>query len=761
MATMRRSMTAAAVAWVWVAAAIHAQVTSPPAAAPVEIVPASSDEAAVSFRITDLDALTARDITLGALTSTANPNHHIVPVLRKADVAGAAKDWTVSLVVGNLIPFGESTVPVLIRGEAKRTLRFQKPGLIARAPAGTTFDVKEGQPLFVVLENPTAFAYANVRARWRFHHTEVCSATVDAPAASATPQAAARCEDPATWIAFRVDQHAPVTLRVTPAAEWFRDDQTGFPRAAKRSGMLTLRYTGEGPSPRVYEQSLPLEVQFNPGDASAFRNLLRIAWWLLTGALLALGLRVAVPNYRRKESLKDQLRDAEEAIRDILVETALQVLLKVETFTLDTLRRRSWILGPSFQDLAQRTEQALGVLRRKIEFSRRLDTARSRRLTLINHDVPPTRLDVIDRQLDAACDVLLREQLTEQDWVFAQQRLEAADKLLAEPSTEEKDAFHAFLVQRWKSVKGFFGVDGRALKIPDALKGLEAAFPPETALPEIGADGSDWIQAIGPMRADLQLTALEILRDFLFLAASVPPEARERLTHMLTTPSLTELHAARLLIREISEGVDVTQVLTSLRACEAVIEITPESVRPNEKANLALGFRNPKLDVAAARLAVRCEWVITPAAAPVPGVRRFRIPRWRRRRDPAEPQIHRAYGWEIHHCFPESATAWEVRARFYCDGEAVLTTPDAAKTDVLEYKQAIRLQARRQDWGNRVERIFPEAIQLVAALLVPLATLAVTQSTEGTSGRWWELVGVGFGSEMIRSILTGKSEQSP
>jgi hypothetical protein len=58
------------------------------------------------------------------------------------------------------------------------------------------------------------------------------------------------------------------------------------------------------------------------------------------------------------------------------------------------------------------------------------------------------------------------------------------------------------------------------------------------------------------------------------------------------------------------------------------------------------------------------------------------------------------------------------------------------------------------------DRYFPEALQLGAALLVPLATLAVTQADQGISGRGWELLGVGFGSETIRGILTGKPQQT-
>ena len=52
-----------------------------------------------------------------------------------------------------------------------------------------------------------------------------------------------------------------------------------------------------------------------------------------------------------------------------------------------------------------------------------------------------------------------------------------------------------------------------------------------------------------------------------------------------------------------------------------------------------------------------------------------------------------------------------------------------------------------------------EALQL-GALLVPLATLAVTQAGQGSGGSWWELLRVGFDSETIRDILTCKPEQS-
>ena len=110
------------------------QAPTAPASAPPVVVPASSDEATVTVHLTDVDALTPQDITAGPLASALKPNYHVVAEFRKIDVAGEPKNWTVTLVIGNLIPFGESTVPLLVRGQLRQTLRFQKPGLVARAP---------------------------------------------------------------------------------------------------------------------------------------------------------------------------------------------------------------------------------------------------------------------------------------------------------------------------------------------------------------------------------------------------------------------------------------------------------------------------------------------------------------------------------------------------------------------------------------------------------------------------------------------------
>jgi hypothetical protein len=796
-------------------------------AKPAILVPASSDEVTTVVHFSGVDKPRFEDIALGALVNDQKPNQHIIPKLTnpaptdpKLKIDRTKKDWDVPITVGNLIPFGESTVPLLLNRQPNQTLHFYKAGLVAKPTAESGFAVREGNQLLIVLENPTAFDYSKVRARLRFQDVEVCQAKADKSQGGCSGDK--NCDDPANWVWFPVLKHSPVTLRVPPAPEWFRDPQTSFPKSAKRKGVLTLQFVGavtpaaaavpatptkvpatsrkgtttpakdqpnpgKGPdtpgvgsppspdsAPPVYEQDIPIEVQFDPSETTTFWNLVRVGFWLVAGALLALLLRVTIPNYRRKSVLKGQLGDAAKATRAISddIKSMLRVLLRVERLNLDQLCRSAWISGPSFQERAQLIEQGLATLSRKIEFTRRLDTSRGRKAILLDQDVPPTRIAAIDRELESAADTLMRDQLVEQDWVFIQQRLEAADKLLHEPTQDEKDAFQALLVQRWKAVRDFFGTvsaEDLRLKVPDALQGMDSAFPAKECLPKKDDDGSQWVATAGSMRIDLQLGALEILRDYLFLAPAVTPAtttdpqsrwstSKESMKKLCETPTVENLDTARLLIRELAEDIDAGRVIEALRKGEAAIEMSPQTAQLNEKVRYSLRFKDPFLNTATARRFILCEWTFE-AQPDQPS-----SPEKAAKRPGTAPELSER-GWEIYHYFAESVKQCSLVVRFFYKGELVKKqSAEGQPAPTLEYTRTIRPQAKPRKfrdgwWVLRSERVFPEALQLGAALLVPLATLAITQAGQGSSGSWWELLGVGFGSETIRAILTGKTEQ--
>ena len=183
-------------------------------------------------------------------------------------------------------------------------------------------------------------------------------------------------------------------------------------------------------------------------------------------------MRVSLPNIKRKRQLKDQLNDVAKLTASISteVDSNLRVLLRVERLALDEIQQSSWVMFPSFVDCALRVEQALPSLKRRIDAVRRLDSTLIRRKLLLEQGAAPTRLEQIETLLAIVSETLMQDQLSEEDWVSVNQRLEAAQKTLREPTQTEKEAFDAMLASRWKAIREHFGVDqDGALKVPPAL----------------------------------------------------------------------------------------------------------------------------------------------------------------------------------------------------------------------------------------------------------------------------------------------------
>jgi hypothetical protein len=743
-----------------------------------------------------LDAEPAKgDLELGLLTCDQHPDHRIVPTLTQvaATEDKAAKIWHVTLKISGLIPFGDSSAPLLNKGRQIETLRFHRSGLIVRAPIDAPIVAREAdRTMLVVLENPGPFSYSAVRARFRFQDADKCDVTIDGArraSQNASSETGHNCDVFEKWSSFAVKELSQVSLRASTEDDWFRDAQTGLARSAVRKGVLTLRYGSGSP---VFEQNIPIEVRFEPDNWSLTGSMVKVALWLVLGALLSLVLRVSIPNYRRKKALKDQLNECQRATAEISdqVDSQLRVLLRVERLALDQRRREGWVLGPDFAEVATRVEAGLASLRRKIALVQRLDAARCRRETLLSGAVSPTRIDIIDSNLDAACEGLKNDQLSDADWLFIQQKLEAGDKALNEPSQEEKMAFEALLSQRWKAIKDHFGVtpndedpDVEELKVPESLKAMEDCFPEGLLLPrKKDGDGTAWINSIGTVRADLQLTALELVKEVQFLLPALRGECKwskalVHLTEWLATPAISNLGAARRQLLELAEGTSPDDIVTALAKRQADIDLDPQVVNPNQAIRMTVRFRDEKLNGATARGAVRCEWRFLPP--------RTRALRKRKKRNAAPPkddpnkgegtapaatdlQHETVSGFRINRYFEPHIVEQVVEARFFCKGSPVLADQTAclqrcpvAPDGAVLYRwkitpgQGSRTEPDR--WERWIWRHAPQLLGLCAALLVPLATLAITTTTgDVSSSHWWDLVSLGFGSETIRNILTSQ-----
>lgn len=726
----------------------------------------------------------AGEFEVGALTSPQQPALVVRPIVTLVEATAGANsgDFQVDLKIGGLIAFGESSAPLLHKGRQVEVLRFARPGLMVKTTADGGLVAREGSPFALVLENPLDAHYPAVRARLRFADQDICvfKAEKFVPAVISSSNDPGSCNQYTHWTSFEIPRNAPVTLRAEPPRSWFFDPATGLARSGKRKGWLTLRY-GDGTS--IHEQTLPLEVQFEPGNRSLLGSLVWVFLLLAAGALLSLLLRVWVPNIKRKQQLRDKLGEAAELTATISteVDSNLRVLLRVERLALDEIRRATWPLSPAYATFAQRVEQSLPILTRRIEAVRQLDAALIRHRLLMEQGAAPTTLEHLETLLATVSEALKQDQLSDQDWVFLNQKLEAAQKLLSEPTPTEKEAFEALLVGRWKAIREHFGVDAstQRLKVPQVLKGMDACFPPASLLPKKDdADGSKWIQSVGAVRADLQISALMLLWEFEFLAPNDHArndeddrwdQAKERFTEYLATPAVGNLRKARSLLRQLAERYDESDVRKALKKGSAAILMDPAIARPNQKIRFSVSFSNPDLNTAAARGQVACRWTFEDRLFPRKTntvwrwiwvglwrwVLRFIWP-WPGHAEPGGPRTVTLpeTGWSVHHYFQSGIDQSHVKVSFSdSQGQPIFDDDDESEWRVRTEKP--RGSGRSPEIWSRF-RI--ELVQLGAALLVPMATLASSTLTGATTAHPWELIAIGFGADTIKNILVSRAE---
>jgi hypothetical protein len=774
---------------------------------PAILIPADTDEVTTTILLRGLDAKPENgDLEAGLLTSTQQPSLLIRPAVA---VVGApvtqGKDFLTTIKVTSLAAFGDTTAPLLYKGKQVEILRFSKPGLLAKPPVGDSFIIREQsfqwlkellrgpQPpaILLVLENPSTFPYASVRGRLRFDNHDVCLFTAEKFPTSPKPGTGdSSCNTNDSWSEFNIPQYAQVSLRADPSWSWFFDPATNYARSAKRKGWFTLRFKSTNAA-QIQEQDIPIEVQFEPSGLSLFGSLFWVAVWLALGASLSLFLRVTVPNMKRKSQLKDQLNEAGKAVSTISaeVDSNLRVLLRVERRSLDELRVAVWPFGPGYADYATRVEQGLPALNRRIAAVIKLDAALTRKKALSEQNVAPTKLEQIEEMLSAASETLKQDLLSDEDWVFVNQRLENAQKLLREPSQTEKEAFEAMLANRWKAIKAHFGFDSDGnLIVPTSLAGMKSCFPDRSLLPDKDDQKfPEWLDSIGIERADLQLSALNLVWEFQFLlprvdppSAPMPPtapiasaptpndlppkweKAMEKLNGLLSTPAVGNLREAKRELRQLAEGISEEDFINALKAGAASIVMDPSIARPDRRMRFSVEFRQPKLNRVAARQLITCHWTFADSLG-------RRLPWFNRKADQPEQQAQDTQtqesgpdlklpenGWFVHHYFEKSAYESVVTVSFHdSQGQPIVLEKDKAWAELT-------VRPRPASRGNENwQRFLLEITQVGAALLVPLATLASNTVGGGNASHWWEIAALGFGSDTIKNIIVGKESTPP
>ena len=714
----------------------------------------------------DNAAPTAADFTAGLLTSTqtgliARPAIEMVKA-----VAGAKPgDYIVDLRIEALMPFGESSADLLYKGTPIDLLRFSRPGVAVGPANGTAIIARQSDPLLLVLDNHSAFTYKDVAARLRFQDRDFCVFEVGAPQAT-PPKVPTDCATEKSWNRFDIPQYTQVTLRAgSLPAEWFQDPGSTYARSGKSTGALTLHFAdGSQSTPRIHEQNLPIEAQFEAGTQSFGFTLLRIFALLALGAAISFLLRVSLPNMKRKRALKDQLAELNKQIGGLSGEVGsrLRTLLGSECLALDELRKETLPIAPNYADYAKRVDQGMPILSRKIAVAQRLQSALERHRALLNAGYAFKMLDDSEQLMHDISRLVQKNVLSDDDWQAVNQTLQKVETTLDRPD-QDQDAAVSALALRWQDLREHFGPRDAAGNLAQgpwsAPRTVQDMKPVFDFLPkEFYAAGLDefkkWSEANDGTggNADLLVSSLEYVTFAETIAtpstvSQVWREERDKMPDLLanvTTRKLFEVRDAQWRLVENIFKNDVTAALTS---GQARFVVDPENPAENQRFRVSVCFLDPHLDESTSRDQLTCRWTFSTMML---GSRIWYQP-WKRANF---VKLKHEQGWHAFHYFENGSVSVDISVEVF-DGSDMVKLGANPRG---EFPSMRVIPAPNLRLKEKYARTILEMAQLAAALLIPLVALASSTVNGGGEGRWWTLVGLGFGTDTIKTIITGKDD---
>ena len=740
---------------------------SPSVRAPF-LIRADQDQIAdqVQLHSQDNAAPTAADFTAGLLTSAQTGLIARPAIEMVKSVAGSKSgDYTVDLRIEALMPFGESSADLLYRGTTIDLLRFSRPGVAVGPANGTTIIARQPNPLLLVLDNHSAFTYKNVAARLRFQDHDFCTFEVGAPQAI-PPKTPTDCTTEKSWNRFDIPQYTQVTLRASSLpAEWFQDPGSTYARSGKSTGTLTLHFTDSSQStPRIHEQNLPIEAQFEAGTRSFGFTLVRIFGLLALGAVISFLLRVSLPNMKRKRVLKDQLTEVNKQITGLSGEVGsrLRTLLGSEWLALDELRKETFPIAPNYAEYAKRVDQGMPILSGKVAVAQRLQSALERHRSLVNAGYAFKMLDDSEGLINNIARQVQKNVLSDDDWQALKQALQRVETMLDKPD-QDQDAVVSALALRWQAVREHFGPRDTAGNLingpwspPQAVQDMKPVFdslPKEFYAADVD-EFKKWSTGIDGTggNADLFVSSLEYVTFAETIAtprtvSQVWQAERDKMPDLLanvTTRKLFEVRDAQWLLAENIFKDDVKKALT---AGQARLVVDPENPAENQRFRVSACLTDPHLDESTARDQLTCRWTFRTT---MQGSRIFYKP-WERA---SVVKVKHEQGWHAFHYFENGSVSVDISIEVF-DGSAIV---NLEANRGAEFPSIKVMPAPNWTFREKSARTILEMAQLAAALLIPLAALASSTVNGGGEGRWWTLVGLGFGTDTIKNIITGKDD---
>jgi hypothetical protein len=282
----------------------------------------------------------------------------------------------------------------------------------------------------------------------------------------------------------------------------------------------------------------------------------------------------------QKLDLQEQRLALAKATEDLSarLDSRLGVLVRLElTKMRDLLKSRSTVF-PDYAGVAKQVDAGLTKLAARIKLLQQMDLILEKKERLSCHPVPPSLLTQVNQHLGKAGVSLGKTDFGDADASAAKTELDAASAVVDTLDVPSAD-FGQTLLQQIQTVSE----DVKAIETKPAFVGLYAVFP--GAWDTIKNPPS----SISPDRFvdfDLALAKVILMRSYtLLFEGTQDPNMHSQLSSKqsdlagyLERDSWEALCSARLLIREMKDGVYPPQLEGALQNREADIEIDPAVV---------------------------------------------------------------------------------------------------------------------------------------------------------------------------------------
>ncbi len=545
------------------------------------------------------------------------------------------------------------------------------------------------------------------------------------------------CGTAGKWAAVTLPPGNEATLVVEPPRNWFQASRWfGLRGVARRAKLVLALPSVEGVD--LPREEFPLQATlygWHPGDKTYVILLLAL------GALFSLVVRHWVPNTQRKRDLKDRIKRVRAKIDGISgnIDSPVRVLARVECNLIDAHRKAMWTIVPDYESIANTCAQGLRVLDRRVDLIEEADSIYDLLAGKWRDCPPPSQIDAIERLLRATSEPLRRPQPQEADFLAARKLIDDARNRTERLGSDDPE----------------FGnlINNRKEALKTDLAGLQHLPEYRDLRQQLGGifarlESTDPIRPDQFSAADYDLSALEIVRGYLWLLGSSVPELKLRdlqreLVERLGRQSWNELRQARLRLTEYRENSTREDLERALAADppEACIEMEPARPEPWQAVQFRVRFYREELNWAAAQEGIACVWDFGDGENPERGWSTTHFFRDESLTDRMN-RLRSMGKWE--------PVTYEVNARFESDGKQLpVSLPPRKVTPATD-------QRGRNDAKTRS---FYELIGLAASVAVPFLSLISGATQKLFEGGATEVFLLGFSSETILSVFKPRQQQ--